>query len=73
MKLTAWDTEYQHPARPGVYERDYSPLGWNFLAFSYWDGFNWYYRGSTPQEALLAMEQDEKSALAYLPWRGVAE
>lgn len=73
MKLTAWYSGDQNPARKGVYQRDFSHVSGskNDFRYSHWDGGGWRLSQGTAKGA--AERGLIYSGFQNLSWRGVAE
>lgn len=71
---TDWFPPDAFPARPGVYQRDYSHTGLEpihandaDLCWCFWDGVDWYGFGESPLEAA----KNHGRSMIRVPWRGI--
>lgn len=71
-KLTPWFPQGTQPARPGYYIATVTKTE---VFYRYWDGFTWYYGGSTLPGAVARMQEDAKPWWGWplLHWRGLAK
>lgn len=68
-KTTAWYPPDVQPVRPGVYERDFTSLGYSDVPrFAYWDGELWYGYAQNPHAARRSYDNGFRSGMQTVGW-----
>lgn len=71
MNRTGWYSGDQKPARPGVYEREYT--GNKAVLYCYWSGTDWCLCSYFSSSAFVYGRQRSVSTNQSLPWRGLTK